>query len=730
MKIKKLFIVPFLALIASGCSEEEQVTSSFAPGEEVKFGAALENTLTRTIYGQENEVGFPIYWVDGDEVIVSSPECANNDGVGSAHYKVSARTTTQNYADDLIKTGEIGVRWGENPTGNFYSVYPAENATLESDNKTVILDMPYQQDCTIETDANGKKIVRSDMTSCFMYASEKGVTNGQPVNLRYVPLSTAIRFTLTAGSEETTISSITLKAPEGTSITGKFRADLSTADDATLPTMSVEQGDNEIQINASDPETHGYLTLDPNESIEMNAFLFLTEETDVTNEWSIEIVANNVRYTKNLGALANGNTTLLPGKIHRLPKLPVLDATGDWDPSNWMTNIPRNVYLSEISIPGSWNSLNPDFQGRNPSISAQYDAGARAFHIDTRWKGSYNIITGYRISGLGVADGSGTDRPAWNPGNDMVMDSEAANFSDALDDIIERLQPDEYMIVLCTFAQNSYDYNRSNGGWEKAISDICANNEKVIDAKTLTTNTVVGDVLNHVIVIVNTENDINIPDSKCLFMHNMGMTLVQNEYRNSPYTKTTLQSGSNVTIFNAFGTHAQVTYQTDGEQGRDVGARGYAPTLTERETKAGNILNWSKTNYADVANYAHDTWLYLGLGGNLVDSDGDETGNSYTTVASTLNGWINGKVTEMDNNGYYPVGIVLMNSVTTYSTVMNNILQLNNKYRKAYNPDLSPVDGKPLGGSSTGNSMQSAAPGYNSGMTDNGTNAIGWTRVR
>ena len=81
---------------------------------------------------------------------------------------------------------------------------------------------------------------------------------------------------------------------------------------------------------------------------------------------------------------------------------------------------------------------------------------------------------------------------------------------------------------------------------------------------------------------------------------------------------------------------------------------------------------------------------------------------------------------------YYPVGIVFMNNVlnnrdgttANITQTVKDVLLLNNKYRKAYNPDLSPVTGKPIDGG-----VQSAAPGYSSGMTDNNTNAIGWTKV-
>lgn len=114
----------------------------------------------------------------------------------------------------------------------------------------------------------------------------------------------------------------------------------------------------------------------------------------------------------------------------------------------------------------------------------------------------------------------------------------------------------------------------------------------------------------------------------------------------------------------------------------------------------------------------------MGLGGYFEGRDESATSG---TVAQSLNNWINGKITEMDTNGFYPVGIVLMNKVTDYSNVAKNILLLNTKYRQAYDPDRSPITGEYLDGGST---MQSVAPGYSSGMIDNQTDAIGWTRIR
>ena len=268
--------------------------------------------------------------------------------------------------------------------------------------------------------------------------------------------------------------------------------------------------------------------------------------------------------------------------------------------------------------------------------------------------------------------------------------------------------------------------------WRQAVSDACRNNDLVINASSLDENTVVQDVLGKVIVIINTYNDVNFPGSKCLFF-NMGISLQESDWtgvttNSEKYYKVPLQYGNaNSTGITMYGTHAQAT--KDGQSVYNSGRGTWVPSYSDREAMAQNILNWSKGNYSDTENYEHNAWMYIGLGGYVPDDYSASGDDEYTPVSDALNPWINSIVTGMDvDNSYYPVGIVLMNFAPNYSYVLNNILMLNNKYRKAYDPNRSPVDGKPVDGGT--NSVQSAAPGYSSGMTDNGANAIGWSRIR
>lgn len=731
MKTKKYFMISALALLACSCQDEERGGAQPTPGQDVQFGATLEQSASRTVYGDRTDDAFPIYWENGDEVIVSSPECADNGGVGNANYKVNVgNNTTQNYATSLDKTGDIGVRWGTNQTGNFYSFYPASHAELGRDYKTMTVTMPAQQDNNfVKGDGTQKIMVNPDMNACFMYACSTA-NAGNDVNLRYIPLSTAIRFTLTGPESGSPVGISYVRIYAGDEIIdGSFTLEFS---GTGKPTLSPQNGRNYVTMNAADSSTGGYLTLGPGESAELCAFLLIPSKMTITNDWYMEISTTDGEiFKKSLGALEGGNTTLVPGQVHYLPNLPALQQGGDWDAANWMANIQRNVYLSEISLPGSWNSVNDDCQHNGQKtnqqiLEDQYKLGIRAFHLDTRWISNRDNGDDDNITGLGIADGGNTYTVG---GLNCMRENSATTFTAALKAITDQVKDNEYMVLICTFAQGSYNYG--NGQWRQAVSDACANNDKVFDGKNITPETVVGQVLGKVIVIVNTYTTGAISGSKCLFM-NMGITL-GNDFSSSNYFEKPLQyenrTNSGIMVY---GTHAQITSNGEDETPSD---RGYAPTLEERETKLNNILTWSKGNYDDLANYKHNAWMYLGLGGYVYHEYifGLTHTEDYDDVAITLNGWIDRKIQDMPTSGYYPVGIVLMNQVEDYGTVIDDILQMNNKYRKAYDPHRSPVDGTDIEGNLGGGgskTVHSAAPGYSSGMKDNQINAISWTRCR
>ena len=710
-KIYNYILLSVLAFASASCINEELNPDkpTAETGDEVKFGLSLGDPKTKTVYGDETDHNtFPIYWIDGDKVQVFSPQCL--EGRRSAEYKVILPSGVANpyYAEDLAKTGESGVQWGNNETADFYSLYPSGNYTLSSDGtKSENITIGYTQNINV----NGTT-VKSDMEDCLMYAKTAGVPKGQIVNLHYDPISTVIMLTLKVAANETgtdadsfTIQTISLIAD--TDIAGTFNLNIS---DGTFGEFTTGKSSKTITTQIVNTATGGYHTLANGQSVTVPLFLAPAEYTSVQN-WKVQVVANGNTYTKTL----NINKALEPGQIHKITLPELKPATKEWEVSKWMTYIPRNVYLSEVSIPGSWNSINPDFQDvgstDSETIANQYAQGVRAFHLDTRWKASYSWSFFKEVIGLGVADGG----EVGSSGSSIVTSGDKYMRGDntpLVEDIISQLvsyiktTPEEYMVLVCSFAQSSINHEGSNGYWYGEISAICnkdAYKDYIVDATKIDSNTLVGDVLGKILVIVNMQESISntttLPSgSRCMFTYmpselestrfdsSSNETLLKNNSDNLWYSGTTATT-SGLTMYN---NQAQITSSTGSGISHD---RGYAPSVTERSAVLNGILNWSKSNY-NTENYAHDKWVYLGLGGYQVSEGGDagaESG-SYSTIASTYNTWINGKVTEMGTTPsgqttavpYYPVGIVLMNYVNDYASTVKNILLLNNKYRLQY----------------------------------------------
>ena len=722
--IHKYIMLFVMAFAVASCADDEIIENKNLgkSGDEVQFGLSLDNG-SRTVYGEEANNAFPIYWVNGDKVQIFSPQCLA--GRRNAEYKVTVSGETQNYADNLEKTGAFGVQWGAE-TADFYSLYPSGNYSLSEDDENVVdnVVINYSQSVQVST-KNGKQVIKSDMEDCLMYAKTTGVEVGNTVNLQYEPISTVVYLTLKVAANEVntaadnfTIQSISLIAPNEpdnvVNIAGTFSLDIT---NGTFVKFAEGSASNQVMAQISNVSTGGFHTITNNETFSIPLFLAPVPNLNV-NGWKVQVVANNNVYTKTLG-----DKDIVAGQIHKITLPELKPATTEWDVSSWMKYIPRNVYLSEVSIPGSWNSINPDFQTcastDAQTIQNQYNQGVRAFHLDTRWKAEYSWSIFQKVVGLGVADGGDNGNASSSiitAGDKYMRGSGTPLVSDIISQLVGFIKnnPEEYIVLVCSFAQESIDYEGANGKWYGEISAICNNNDYVdyiVDATTINNGTLVGDVLGKILVIVNMPNVITdtsqLPSgSKCLFTH-MSSELEKSIFTTgNPETTTskylldnnnnTLWSSAEASNVSMYNNQAQISSSTGSGIDHD---RGYAPSMDERSKVLNSILDWSKSNFEST-----DKWIYLGLGGYQVNKGGNagSVSGSYSTIASTYNNWINNRVTEMgqipagktEAEPFYPVGIALMNFVNNYQSTVKNILLLNNKYRLQYD-STKPIDYRP-----------------------------------
>lgn len=735
-------LLAVLSLAVVACVEDiNPDIPSAESGDEVQFGLALGDPETKTVYGNETGNAFPIYWINGDKVHIFSPQCL--EGRRSAEYEVSVAQEQQNYADQLTKTGDYGVQWGAAEKAIFYSLYPSGKYTL-SDEGT------YAQGVTINYSQNiivNGTTIKSDMEDCLMYAKNdggetnnfEGVTKGATVNLAYKPISTVVYVTMEVAEntdakvDNFTIQSVSLTAPGETYIAGTFSLKIA---DGSFGEFAANQASNTVLAQITDSSTGGFHTISNKQTLSIPLFLAPVSGLNV-NGWKVKVVANNHTYTKTI----NIDQTLTPGKIHKisLPKFAAEET--EWETGNWMENIPRNVYLSEVSIPGSWNSLNVDCQS-NTSISDQYGLGVRAFHLDTRWradnKPSLNsdrfIFSSPTITELSVATGGSNQTYSYSGGN--LMRPSHSSFAEYLKQITANVKDNEYMVVFCTFSHNSYNDNGDlcPSTWFEAVSNACAANDRVYNASSLTANTLVGDVLGKVIVIVNLESSVSdntLPaNSKCLFTY-VPMLLPSDYYaETSSHTDALYYSTKSLTGISMYTSHAQIS--TTNTSSVYCGDRGYSHPLTSRDNLVTSFWDWSKSNYG-TTNYSHDKWIYLGLGGYIMDSYGS-SGTGYDTIENRYAPMVYNRIDEMGSNNipFYPIGIILMNNKKGsnytegqtdlgygFSDVCKKILLLNNEYRLQYDPN-KPSDYNPNA------TTKSAAPSYSSGMNDSNVAAFGW----
>ena len=730
MKKLNKYIMLFVAAFALvSCVDDVTETPSVEAqaGDEVQFGLTLPSS--RLVYDQENPVkengiitAFPLYWTNKDKVFIFSPDCL--DGRRGAEYEVGVdNDNAQNYATSLTKTGDFGVQWGEDETATFYSLFPSGKYGLSDDGS---LANGIWVNYTQTIDVNGD-VIKSDMEDCLLYARTENVAKGTTVNLKYKPITTTFMVKLQVADNSTkpfTVTSIRIVA-DGTDIAGKFDINVNDGSFADF----ADNSSNTVTANIVNKATGGYHTLAANEAVEFPMFLAPVPNLN-TDGW--KIIVNTLiegvakTFTKTLT-----DQDITPGQVHMisLPKLSVeADEIKEWDPATWMVNIPRNVYLSEVSIPGSWNSINNDFQKMGDSdkltIENQYNIGVRAFHLDTRWKAQYSA-GGYgtfqKVLGLGVADG-GRNGSSWSgtitSGDKYMQGSDTPLVEDIIDQLVGYIKetPAEYMVLVCTFAQESIQHNGANG-WIQAITEICQKDEYkdfILPASAVTPDTLVGDAIGKIVVLIGASEEITsatspsstlAESSDCLFSYlpmELKSTMFGENADNEDqlwYTTTTTTKDTGITLYNS---HAQMTSST-GEAITDHN-RGYVPSETERDAVLEKIVGYSLDNTKAGDNRKHNKWLYLGLGGGYV-AGGDNTGitsGSYTTIASKYNTWIDGKVKEMGTTPagatevvpYYPVGIVMMNHVENNALTVKDILLMNQQYRMQFDAS-KPTDYTP-----------------------------------
>lgn len=437
MKRNLLYILGVVCLMTS-CVEEnfENHGLSSMAGKEVVFSADMnDGPVTRTNYGgpvTNNGIttAFKVNWADNDSVLVYCID-SKTSGKYEVVPGVDENGEYSNYAESLIKDGEHGVQWSDSETSTFVAVYPAKNSSVSKDGvittnissvQNNVFEPIYGTDGTTVTGWKGKAFDNDanspTMTNGIMFArtvaspkvtDENGnqTTTTNIVNLRFKPYSTVLKFEFVGYEpnietiQTVYVQSITLTAPQP--IAGEFNLSVTgNGDDAVVDGCNTNSTTKTITLNTMLPGG-SFIPLKKNQTLEFNVFTIPSGNHTLSGEWKVTLKTDNGDYTYSL-IPTTGTNTLAAGQINKI-KVPKLEikTSKTLDPTKWISELPKPVYLSELSVPGAWYCMDKGYQTSGIGLGSD-----ELTYISQKSTAADGTITSYYITSTaanGIDDG-------------------------------------------------------------------------------------------------------------------------------------------------------------------------------------------------------------------------------------------------------------------------------------------------------------------------------------
>ena len=768
-RIYNYILLSVFAFAAAGCLEDDlnpggELTGS---GDDVQFGLSLNDPDTKTIYGPENDFGFPVYWSEGDKIQIASPQCV--EGRRFAEYLVTPQSG-QSYALAMTKTGDYGVQWGNSAKADFYSIYPSNGTswtTLESGNVVAKLNISSEQSANIVLNPASETTPgwyqAADMSNVIMY-SQASADKGDVVKLNYKPYSTILEFEL--GIEQnrneqnqlTTwgtvkVVSMTLTAPTETNIAGDFTLKFNGSDEPVI--AAAGNNSNSIKVVfATQP-----VLSEENQTLKAKLSMIPISGVTTLDGWkaAIEVLKGTDTATKTYTKTFSGsgsNTALAPGKIHKI-KLPKFSSTEKWEVNTeaWIPTLEdyKNIYLTELSLPGAWyaGAQTDDGYQSTQSVTDLWNAGVRAFATECRTSSTNtgNIFNPNYIPSSIVVSGTQSNALIGDycTGGTQIRTiiksiAEAAAASVVYDDNGE-IKDGEFAVFVFSYADGGSKGHRDADhayfirGIQNEIAQSGATN---IYASEITANTTIADVIGKLIIKVNVDdrlpNDTYDGKMNALISYNpLVQQLTDVDYSTPLFSKmywkawndnyrTTTTANANDFLW-CFSSANRT--QVNPEEGATANAT--IPTYAQRQTALRGMMEHSREI---TANSGHNIWFYFNAGGTQTTSQTSTT-TSGTSFALKMNSWLLDLIKLKANGGTdtdgvlgtagayiesdpSPLGIVMFNQCTnaTYHgpEIIREIIEMNNKFKLQR----------------ANQTTKSAAPSYSSGMNDSNVAAFGW----
>ena len=726
MKKIVYYLCAAAAIGLSGCQDEitENSVIPAKTGDEITFGSSLTDVSTRTIYGDNPVNGaYPVYWENGDQITIYCPEAAQTKLVS---YNVTPDNNEANHSSAVTKVNpeEAGLQWGSTDLHHFYAFYPASAVAGERDGK-IEGEIPTEQDpvrwTTTPNEQGGTTytgVANTDYAFMWAYGTHDK-TQGGDVALTFHPWVTILDIVINGPAnegEKVKMSSIQVRSLNNDILNGKFVCDMSgvEAGTAEAPTyqgvvntsstrnqISIQLYDNDL-TNAATGQKGDFITLNHNDQIVVRAYLLPTAyDTSDPNAGKRQIQIRVTPYnssvlTRTLEAHAADGSTAQGGIVaHKVNKV-ILPSVTNGGINYWMSSLDPNIYVTELSLPGSKMSYQIDGSGgvtyQNKSIAAQFTGGIRAFQIQTASTRTNDTAEGQELY-MTVAGRK----------NRVRFKEIVKEIADGIKKAEEAGKKNEYAFILLTAAlgdSDPYDWQglpiigHYNVSAEEAWMDAVRNElaEMATDDDTyrlytgeITPYTTIGDVAGHIIIKVNYNNDAMAnhmgADEQVPAMY--AQWGIRTDY-DTPFTETDAYAINALHWGTSNFTTAEMNWFY--HEATDIVAPGASSSDEGAESQAVKIANikdmWNRSITYYQGNDNHNMWYLNDLGGSYV-------GGSYNSGESNkgVRGWtdyVGPYVTNYLQNRVEDatLGIVLMNYADPEDAYTGNLIQtiINNNF--------------------------------------------------
>lgn len=529
-----------LAAILAGCSDDyldsKTVLHPVQTGEEIRFGSQLAGDAdingTRTVYGDRTNTGVPVYWkTDGDTIAIFCNQ-ASQPANHLVDYIVKPDPSNPSTARTVAKLNPTaaGLQWGDVDTEHrFYAFYPAravKGTAEENSTGQITANIPVTQQVqewrTVEAGAegaiDGKKTYFGlpNMDYAYMYAynavTPSKVAEGNAIDLEFKNLVTVLDITVQGPQSGTaTITNINVDAIEGETpiLTGDFTCNIRNASTGTgdgitatcTPVGSFNEERGRISIPCYDKKTGNFIQLGPDELLNVKAYIIPQKENTV-HKRTLRVTVSMLNGAPCRKTLSTADVT--PHKINRVI-LPKLEIGGT---NYWMSSLDPNIYVSELSIPGSKFSVLTRANGasrvyQNYDIDKQFEDGVRAFIFQTATN-SKNFGANYDNLYVVCEDKSR---------NVMTLSEAIKKIASYLNVCEQKGKTNEFAFVMLTYSSGDIPWLDDPQGYDneqywidklrEEVNNIAGDAANRIYTGEITPNTTINDVKGKIILKAN-----------------------------------------------------------------------------------------------------------------------------------------------------------------------------------------------------------------------------------